>query len=181
MAIQTINLGNYANDGTGDDLRVAFTKVNANFAELNASAAIVNGVNVGAGVGVFFAKDTTNLQFKSLTSTNSSVTISSTGNTVNLAAVTRLQSDLTPTLGANLNLNNNYVYGGDLQSTVYGYDVMLLNALVQVMLESGNFNVDFGTLTQPRGGETNVRGYTFDMGQFAFAPPANQINFGTFV
>ena len=106
MTIQTINLGNYANDGTGDDLRVAFTKVNANFAALDASAAIANGVNVGTGIGIFFAKDTTNLQFKSLTSTNSSVTISSTANTVNLAAVTQLQSDLTPTLGANLNLKH---------------------------------------------------------------------------
>ena len=35
--IQTINLGNYANDGTGDDLRAAFTKVNANFTELYAN------------------------------------------------------------------------------------------------------------------------------------------------
>ena len=31
MAIQNINLGTYANDGTGDDLRSAFTKVNDNF------------------------------------------------------------------------------------------------------------------------------------------------------
>jgi hypothetical protein len=30
MAIQTINLGTYANDRTGDDLRTAFQKVNAN-------------------------------------------------------------------------------------------------------------------------------------------------------
>jgi hypothetical protein len=142
MAIQTINLGNYANDGTGDDLRVAFTKVNANFAELNASAAIVNGVNVGAGVGVFFAKDTTNLQFKSLTSTNSSVTISSTGNTVNLAAITRLQSDPNPTLDANLNLNNRYVYGGDLQSTVYGYNVPTSAMLNSLLIESNDLNVD---------------------------------------
>jgi len=28
MAIQTINIGNIANDGTGDDLREAFIKVN---------------------------------------------------------------------------------------------------------------------------------------------------------
>ena len=28
MAIQQINLGSAANDGTGDDLRVAFAKVN---------------------------------------------------------------------------------------------------------------------------------------------------------
>ena len=35
MAIQTINIGNIANDGTGDDLREAFIKVNNNFTELN--------------------------------------------------------------------------------------------------------------------------------------------------
>jgi len=31
MAIQTINIGQNANDGTGDDLRTAFDKVNDNF------------------------------------------------------------------------------------------------------------------------------------------------------
>ncbi len=45
MAIQTINLGTYANDGTGDDLRTAFQKVNANLVELYST---VYGANVGA-------------------------------------------------------------------------------------------------------------------------------------
>jgi hypothetical protein len=184
MAIQTINLGNYANDGTGDDLRVAFTKVNANFAELNASAAIVNGVNVGAGVGVFFAKDTTNLQFKSLTSTNSSVTISSTGNTVNLAAVTRLQSDPNPTLDANLNLNNRYVYGGDLQSTVYGYSVPTSAMLNSLLIESNNLNVDLGSFLTPTGYETDGlagrKGYLLDYGVFSDIQTNDELNFGTF-
>ena len=36
MAIQTINIGQVANDGTGDDLREAFIKVNNNFLELDA-------------------------------------------------------------------------------------------------------------------------------------------------
>jgi hypothetical protein len=31
LSLQTINLGDYANDGTGDDLRTAFAKVNINF------------------------------------------------------------------------------------------------------------------------------------------------------
>jgi hypothetical protein len=31
ISLQTINLGDYANDGTGDDLRTAFAKVNINF------------------------------------------------------------------------------------------------------------------------------------------------------
>jgi len=34
MAKQTINTGTTANDGTGDDLRDAFIKVNDNFTEL---------------------------------------------------------------------------------------------------------------------------------------------------
>jgi hypothetical protein len=34
MAKQVINLGTIANDGTGDPLRVAFTKINANFTEV---------------------------------------------------------------------------------------------------------------------------------------------------
>ena len=184
MTIQTINLGNYANDGTGDDLRVAFTKVNANFAELNASAAIANGVNVGTGVGIFFAKDTTNLQFKSLTSTNSSVTISSTGNTVNLEAVTRLQSDLTPTLGANLNLNNKYVYGGDIQSTVYGYNVPVSAMFNSLLVESNNLNVDMGSFLTPTGYETDrlagKKGYLLDWGLFSDTPINDKLNFGSF-
>ncbi len=45
MAIQTINLGTYANDGTGDDLRTAFQKVNANLTELYSA---LYGANVGA-------------------------------------------------------------------------------------------------------------------------------------
>lgn len=45
MAIQTINLGTYANDGTGDDLRTAFQKVNANLTELYGA---LFGANIGA-------------------------------------------------------------------------------------------------------------------------------------
>ncbi len=45
MALQTINLGTYANDGTGDDLRTAFQKVNANLIELFST---VFGCNVGS-------------------------------------------------------------------------------------------------------------------------------------
>ena len=45
MARQNINIGAYANDGTGDDLRSAFEKVNSNIAELYST---VNGANIGA-------------------------------------------------------------------------------------------------------------------------------------
>ena len=35
MTVQLINIGNVANDGTGDDLREAFIKVNDNFEDLD--------------------------------------------------------------------------------------------------------------------------------------------------
>lgn len=41
--MQTINVGTTANDGTGDNLRVAMQKINSNFSEVGAGNAIGNG------------------------------------------------------------------------------------------------------------------------------------------
>jgi len=66
MAQQQINIGNQVNDGLGDDLRTAFQKVNANFAELNASLT-VDAINFGSnGAGIFRQKVGSELQFKRL-------------------------------------------------------------------------------------------------------------------
>ena len=68
--LQTINVGNLVNDGLGDDLRTAFQKVNANFADLNAELT-VTVVNTGTtGEGVFKQKVGAELQFKSLVAGN---------------------------------------------------------------------------------------------------------------
>lgn len=67
MALQTINLGSTANDGTGDDLREAFEKVIFNFSELDARTPETTTVtNLGAGAGLFANKNDAELQFKSL-------------------------------------------------------------------------------------------------------------------
>lgn len=64
--LQTINIGNLANDGLGDDLRTAFEKVNANFADLN-DELTVDVVNLGPAVtGLFKEKVGNELRFKSL-------------------------------------------------------------------------------------------------------------------
>jgi len=183
MPIQRIEIGGYANDGTGDDLRTAFNKVNANFTLLDSDAQINDGVNLGTGVAVLKGKTSTILQFKSLTSTDTSVTLTATDNTVNLKANTRLIEDITPALGGNLNLNNRNIIGaGDVKASVYGVDIVALNAMMALLIESNkNLVVDFGDFDNPSGYETNPQGYLFDMGDFVGPQPSNRFNFGTFV
>ena len=69
MAIQTINVGTLANDGTGDDLREAFVKVNSNFSELDTRTEQTTAVNTGStGTGVFKELVGSELRFKKLVS-----------------------------------------------------------------------------------------------------------------
>jgi len=73
--IQTINIGSAANDGTGDDLREAFVKVNANFNALNLATG-TTGVNLGSSGGKVLADVTSNtLRFRTIVGgTNINVT-----------------------------------------------------------------------------------------------------------
>ena len=68
MAIQIINVGRIANDGTGDDLREAFIKINNNFQELDLrDDEQTSAINLGAdGEEVFSNKVNYELQFKRL-------------------------------------------------------------------------------------------------------------------
>jgi hypothetical protein len=70
MAIQNINVGVLANDGTGDDLREAFIKVNQNFDDVDLRInAFTNQTaeNIGpAGFGVFAQETAEVFQFRKL-------------------------------------------------------------------------------------------------------------------
>ena len=181
MPIQTINIGNYANDSTGDDLRTAFQKVNANFTELAVTASVGNGANLGSGTGIFKDKNLTTLQFKTLTSTNNSVTFFPTGTTVDLVANTRLQGDATPALGGNLNLNNFHTYGGDVRNNVWGLDLRIINSLFLIMLKSNTVRIDFGSFLFPVGISAEVpQGYQLNFGFITDPFGSNVVDFGTF-
>lgn len=178
MTIQTINIGGYANDGTGDDLRTAFTKVNENFLALSGDVNIVSGANVGVGTGIFAQKNLANLEFKSLTSTDNSVTITSTSTTVNLKATASIVEDTSPMLGADLDLNGyriiNTEGGSGLETNVYGISVPILNSLLELMITSNQLNIDFNTFLDPVA--------YLDMGEFVgpYNFSNNNIDFGTF-
>lgn len=66
--LNLVNIGNLVNDGTGDDLRTAFQKVNANFSALNTELT-VTAVNVGTtGSRVFKEKVGSELRFRNIVS-----------------------------------------------------------------------------------------------------------------
>lgn len=85
MTIQYINTGIIANDGTGDDLREAFTKINNNFEELDLrvieETLIENTGSIGEGI---FAGKTDGVNgFKRLIA-GSNVTLTSTDTTITI-------------------------------------------------------------------------------------------------
>jgi hypothetical protein len=70
MTISTINVGNAANDGTGDDLREAFIKINQNFQLLDGIAEQV-GSNLGSsGAEVYSNTANNTLYFRRLVAGN---------------------------------------------------------------------------------------------------------------
>lgn len=89
MAITSINVGNIANDGTGDDLREAFIKVNSNFEDVDSRIqdTAIEAVNIGTGAGVYADKDGSTLQFKTLVA-GASITLTPTDNSVVVNAET---------------------------------------------------------------------------------------------
>ena len=112
MALQTVNLGTYANDGTGDDLRTAFEKVNANTTELS-SIIVKDGKNLGTGIPVYAGLSPNavigqDLTFRGFVAGND-ITIINDSTSITISAVDSINNlieDTTPELGGNLSLNN---------------------------------------------------------------------------
>lgn len=83
MAIQTINVGLAANDGTGDDLREAFIKINQNFQEVESQIGIASATNLGSSGSRVYASTTESgtLQFRRLVA-GTSITLTELDNTI---------------------------------------------------------------------------------------------------
>jgi len=129
MAIQNINIGAYANDGTGDDLRSAFNKINENFRALDLVVATEES-NIGAlGQPIFKLEAPDNLNsfgqkllFRKIAgSTN--ITVSTISDSITIFtpdSINHVVEDIDPHLGGNLVLNNFAIQGtGNIGITGY--------------------------------------------------------------
>jgi len=95
MAVQLINIGNVANDGTGDDLREAMIKINNNFEELDLrDDEATSASNLGdVGEGLFLRRNVYDLEFKKI-SAGANVTLTADDDKIVIASDSGV-SDLT--------------------------------------------------------------------------------------
>ena len=150
--LQTIIVGTYANDGTGDDLRTAFQKVNANFASLFSDIGVSSATNIGTGVGVYAQTTDNVLQLKSL---KGSTGVDITPDSTSLTFTIHVQGDTSPSLGGNLNLNNHNIIGiGDIQASVYGLDVRDIDLRLRAI--TGDIDLSPNADWQPYYGEVDL-------------------------
>lgn len=131
MAIQTINVGNVKNDGSGDDLRTAFVKVNANFTELNNQNGQNNTAsNIGSGVGIYKEKVGVDLRLRSLLA-GDGISV-----TQNPTEVSIINTDHNTVVAVNDAINS--IDFGNITATTNG-----LQFLFQIT------DIDFGSFTTP--------------------------------
>ena len=181
MAVQLINIGNIANDGTGDDLREAMIKINTNFEELDLRDDEQTTVsNLGdTGEGLFLRKNVYNLEFKKI-SAGANVTLTADDNKIVIASDSGV-SDLTITADTgNVVLDNSAaltISGGadistaivagvltvaytgvtDLVSDIGAINPVIENLLQYILL---NTDIDWGSINNPNSA-------VFDLGAVA--------------
>ncbi len=173
MAVQLINVGNVANDGTGDDLREAFVKINQNFEELDLrDDERTTASNLGvAGEGLFAQKINYDLQFKKIIA-GTDVTLSSNENGITINANGGLKTLLITTDGGSKILNEvdslNILGGTGVTTALVGDTLTINNAASELVTDT----------TPELGGHLDAR--TFNITNVG-SLDANNITAGSFV
>ena len=176
MAIQTINIGTIANDGTGDDLREAFVKVNNNFTELNArSGESTTVANLGsAGEGVFGQISGTELQFKKIIA-GTAITLAADANAITINSTsTGLPSVQVFADNNNITLDSNgnslTLAGGGITTTNLSGTTLTISSVTSVQTDTdpkltATLNAQTNNITNVGNMTGNVHGLdirTFD-------------------
>lgn len=149
------------NDGTGDDLYTAFSKLSQSLDLLDANLGATEVNTLGAGTALFSGVGQQGeLEFKGLVGAGG-ISITTNSTDVIISGLSVIENDTSPTLGGNLTLNNFNVLGpGDVRTTVWGLDIRTMNQTLQTLLNTADFgNTDLGTFANPNAGN-------FDLGTF---------------
>lgn len=180
MTIQNINIGNIANDGTGDDLREAFRKVNENFDELDLrQPESTTGAGVGTGVSVFNGKVGDQLTFKNFTAGTGMTVAAVAGNDIQIS--TNLQGMLVVTDSGSINVDDGetlrIIGGAGISTNLSGNTITITDTssegseVFTTQLEFGaivpdiqshaqylqlTLDVDYGTITTPVGFTSDI-------------------------
>jgi hypothetical protein len=121
MAIQNINVGNAANDGTGDDLREAFIKINQNFQLLDGIAEQV-GSNLGSSGAEVYSTTTNNtLYFRRLVA-GTNIQLTQLANTI---VVDNTMPDSRSTVVTN---SGSIITGAGINYNILGADAITVSA-----------------------------------------------------
>jgi hypothetical protein len=156
MAIQLINVGQIANDGTGDDLREAMIKINQNFEELDLrDDEQTTASNLGsAGEGIFANRVNYDLQFKKIVA-GSNVTLTATDESITLDATGGLQQIVLSSDNGSIIVSEGdaiNIYGGTgIETSVLGNTITISNTSSEIVsdttpqlggnLDAQNFNI----------------------------------------
>lgn len=144
MAVELINVGQVANDGSGDDLREAFIKINQNFEEIDLrDDEQTSASNLGEiGEGIFAQKINYDLQFKRLVA-GTDITLTANDNQIVIDANGGIKS-LTVDADSEFVVQNNDnasigIKGGvGIETSVDGDSIVIDNVSVTDLLSDPN-------------------------------------------
>tara|TARA_R110000803_G_scaffold37103_5_gene79937 strand:+ start:890 stop:3496 length:2607 start_codon:yes stop_codon:yes gene_type:complete len=136
MAQEIINLGALADDGTGDTIRIAGTKINSNFTELFATSSVESHINViqnnittdlsnadidlkpsGTGAVVFPGITIDDNNIKATSANNDLKFIASGSGSVVIAGIGFSGTSIIATDSSSVNINENLIVDGTLITT----------------------------------------------------------------
>lgn len=169
MAGQYINVGKIVNDGTGDDLHTAFTKINNNFYDLYLQGGQANTIsNVGVGLGLYKEKIGVDLKLKTLIA-GTNISLVSGTNDITISAtvpnsIVTINAD-TGTLTANTNTQAiNIVGGSGVHTSITGNTLTITGNAYTLSTDlhptlSGNLNLNGHNIVGGAG--TNISAETF--------------------
>ena len=179
MTIQTINIGALANDGTGDDLRAAFLKVNENFDELDLrNDESTTGSNVGSsGSSIFKQKTGYDLEFRKIVG-GDRIAVTTTGDLITIAA--DLNGHTIVTDGGSIAITDGTtfkIFGGTGISTSASGDLITINNDAGFIDFDSSF--DFGGIVQSHTSHRDYLQYVVDVDYGTILAPIASTNLGS--